>query len=222
MKKRNIFLLFPLCFLCCGFVRSGTYGTVGITICSYTETTISDDPASLFEGHSYIEIENNRSWSLDLGFYQLPPFYKCTIGVWDASTSGGSSSDTRGSFDDGIFFNREAYIFSHTDEQPTNCLKYYKEVDVGTFITRMYDNDENEHFLKIYADYYSYADFNCSQFVGEFYKIATQEDVLPRYVTPLLLRNSIRLLINHRQDNSCFSASSYFRYSQNGDGYVYP
>lgn len=222
MKKIKIIFLAPLLLFLCGFARSGTYDTVGITICSYTSATNTETSSVLSGGYSFIEIENNRSWSLDLGFYQLPPFYKCTLSVWKSPTNLPESVYDARLIGQGLYFNREAYLFNHTDIQPTNCLKYYVEVPQGTFLDRMYNGDfTGEHYLKTIAESYSSINFNSSRFAYEFFYKATQLDIIAQYGTPTHLRHSIQNLPNHTQDNTVFEKDSYFRYSVGGTCYEY-
>lgn len=219
--KIKSFLLVPLVLMLCGYTRSGTYNTVGITICSYTQATNTSIGTVANAGYSFIEIENNRSWPLDLGFYNLPAFYKCTLSVWSGTHNLPSSVGTPRGIGQGLYFNREAYLFNHTDISPTNCLKYYKEVDHGDFLDRMYNGDfTGTHYLKTIAEC-NISNFTPSMFVREFYYKATGEDSLPLYGTPTHLRHSISLLYGHRQENTVFDKTEYFRYSTNGTLYVY-
>jgi hypothetical protein len=41
------------------------------------------------------------------------------------------------------------------------------------------------------------------------------------YRTPIQLKRSINLLLNHTQDNTVFSSSNFFRYDNFGNGYAY-
>ena len=223
MKKLKIILMFPLLLLLCSFTRSGTYGTVGITICAYTQATNASDGNAISGGYPFVEIENNRSWSLDLGYYQLPPFYKCTLSVWENWNDGIQNVTAPRSLTSGLYFNKEAYLFNHTNMQPTDCLKYYVEVDHGLFLDRMYGGDfvNGTHYLKTIATQFSNITFNSTRFVREFFYKATNLDILVQYGTPIQLKHSINLLLNHTQDNTVFSSSNFFRYDNFGNSYAY-
>jgi hypothetical protein len=224
MRLKKISYIFFVIPLLCSFTRSGgTYDTVGITICSYTNITNAEEGNVLNGGYSFIEIENNRSWSLDLGYYQLPPFYKCTLSVWSSPYNNPYSIESTRLIDKGLFFNREAYMFNHTNMQPTDCLKYYVEVPQSVFSQRMHDGDfSNDHYLKTITESYNSTTFNSSRFAQEFFKKATNLDILPLYGTPTYLRHSIGNLLGHTSDNTVFEKSEYFRFNSNGVRYDYP
>ena len=226
MKKRY-FCLAPIVLLLCSFVEGNpSYGYVGVTICSYNDTNLIETP-TLFSGHSYVIIQNNRSWTLDLGHYQLPPFAYCTVGLWGGSGSSSSSSSESGSSNSetrGVYFNREAFILTREGEnaeRSENCVRYSVSVLHGNFVSRMYQNtSNNQHFLIEKADTYNLAAYNCSQFATDFFERATGIDIT-FCANPTYLMDSIMGFENHYTDNTNFSKEEYFKYTVNGDVYYY-
>jgi hypothetical protein len=203
----------------------GTYGTVGITICSYNDTNHIAVP-TLFNGHSYIIVENNRSWTLNLGYYELPPFSQCTIGLWGGNGLSDSSSSESGSGNNnykGVYFNREAYILTRDGEdaeRTEDCVRYYVEVEQGLFSSRMRYGDNNIHFLIAKADTYNLATYNCSIFAADFFERATGLDI-GLCSNPQFLEDSIKAFDGHFFSNDNFSKDSFFKYSSEGELYVY-
>lgn len=221
MKKT--FLLMPLVLFLCSFApRMGTYGTVGITLYSYTEYT-SSGSTSYGIGHSFVTLENNRSWTLDLGFEQLAPFGKCTIGLWGNDGSNSSSNEGRDVSCDGIFYNREAYAFSTLYDNPTDMVKIYSEVDVGHFLIRISNFVGEENYLQYNAEHYSLLGYNCSNFAAEFYAIATQTD-FGVISSPSTLRTKMINTFNavSATKDEIFESRNYWRYNDDGDCFVYP
>ena len=224
---RNIkFVFCPLILFLCSFVpRTGTYGTVGITICSYNDTNKIAIP-TLFTGHSYLIIENNRSWPLNLGYYNLDPFSQCTIGLWGGDGNSGSSSSESGSGDTdtkGVYFNREAYILTRDGEnaeRTEDCVRYHTEVDQGLFSSRMLSGKNNIHFLIEKADTYSLGSYNCSIFAADFFERATGLDI-GLCSNPQYLEDSIKAFTNYFYSNDNFSREQFFKYNCDGDLYVY-
>ena len=210
-------LIIPL--LCSFSPRMGTYGTVGITICSYGD--IEENDSLLYTGHSYLIIENNRSWSLDLGFYQLSPFAKCTIGKWGNVGTFESGSNSLDANADGVFFNREAYIFSNLLETTVDCARLYVEVDQGLFLQRMYRDDySNPHYLVEHAEIYDIGLNNCACFARDFFYLATGI-YLSMGLLPYELRNSILNNGGITDNSTLFDKDEYFRYDNQGNCYVY-
>ena len=222
MKK---ILLVPLTLFLCSFTpRMGTYGTVGITMYSYTEYT-SSGATSYGIGHSFILLENNRSRSLDLGYYSLPPFEKCTLGLWgnDGEYDTPLDSDLEVG-EDGIFYNREAYVFTHEYADPSDMVKLYREVPVGDFLTRI-SNFRNSklNYLQYNDEQYALIGYNCSNFAAEFFAISTQMNFVG-IVSPATLRSAI---INAGgssavASNEIFETNLYWRYTDNDTCYTYP
>ena len=222
MKK---ILLIPLTLLLCSFApRMGTYGTVGITMYSYTEYT-SSSSTSYGLGHSFILLENNRSRSLDLGFYNLPPFEKCTLGLWgnDGEYDTPLDSDLEVS-EDGIFYNREAYVFTHVYVDPTDMVKLYREVPVGDFLSRISNFRNSEKtYLEYNAEQYALLGYNCSNFAADFFAISTQMNFLG-IASPDTLCSAIRNAGGEEAiaSDDIFETNLYWRYTNDGNGYTYP
>lgn len=223
MKTKKL-LLIPLIPLLCSFTpRVGAYNTVGITLFSYTEYT-SSGSTSYGIGHSFVMLENNRSWSLDLGFDTLGPFSKVTIGLWGNDGSSSSSSDEGWNvLTDGIFYNREAYVFTTKYDNPSDMIKLYREVNCNDFITRISNFSGNKNYLEANAEQYSLLGYNCSNFAAEFFAITTLCDFGP-VASPATLNAAM----NNRYDpepatkNEIFETYSYWRYKNDGTCQTFP
>lgn len=220
MKKKIIFA--PLVLFLCSFApRMGTYNTVGLTLCSYSTYTSSGIVSSGI-GHSYVVLENNRSRPLDLGFYQVRPFEKITLGLLgnDGFTENNSSGSMNAEVD-GIFYNREAYVFNHYYEWPTDMVSLYAEVDIGVFGERIANYDGDLNYLQAKAEDYALIGYNCSNFAAEFFSIATAT-YLGVIASPEVLKTAIRLAGGSDDNSRVFAADSYWRYDADGEMYVYP
>lgn len=223
MKKLKKFVICsPLIFMLCSFApRMGTYGTVGLTLCSYSQYTSSGSTSSGI-GHSFVILENNRSWTLDLGFYTLNPFAKITIGLWGndgftENSSGGSlNSDV-----DGVFYNREAYAFTYEYIMPTDMVRLYKEVETGVFLDRIDNYQDDLNYLQAKAESYQLIGYNCSNFAAEFFSKACAM-YFGVIASPEVLKTAM-LLQGGKNDNSqIFSSNTYRRYTLKGNIHVYP
>lgn len=225
MKKILKKLLFvPLTLLLCSFTpRMGTYGTVGLTLYSYSEYTSSGSTSSGI-GHSFVALENNTSWPLDLGFYTLPPFGKCTLGLWGNDNINDYTGDISiEACADGIFYNREAYAFTHNYGNPSDMVKLYREVDSGQFISRISNFRGNQNYLQYNAEQYSLIGYNCSNFAAEFFAISTQMDFGP-ILSPQALcgkMNDFGASPAVAQEE-IFQTNNFWRYLNDGTRIDYP
>lgn len=221
MKKK--LLLAPLVLLLCSFApRMGAYGTVGITLYSYTEYT-SSGSTSYGIGHSFVMIENNRSRPVNLGFCNLAPFSKYTLGLWGNDGSSTSSNEGWNVLTDGIFYNREAYLFSTLYDNPTDMVKIYEEVEASLFETRISNFRGDTTYLQYNAEQYLLLGYNCSNFAAEFFAIATADD-FGLIGSPAALRGAMlgREDVQTANKSEIFSTNTYWRYTNNGERFDYP
>lgn len=215
MKKINSIFILPIILLNCSFTN---YNTVTITIYSYTQSynyvnnTMLDKP-----GHSFITLTNNYSWPLELPYYTIGPFSTASIGLWSGTNDSSSSSGSLGSSNapgySGIYFNREAYIFSHS-ENMLDCYQYTFEFSRSEFL-----NDKTLNFFKNNNDYYDLFSFNCSCFVIDLLKCFTDYNLYNFFdsilgtATPEMIKNSMKNLFKDKviESNEISITSSNFQ-----------
>lgn len=156
----------------CSFTN---YYTVGITIYSFTESYNYITSESNTIGHSFITLTNNYSWPLELPYYTVGPFSTVSLGLWSGINTSSSSSGSFGSSNtegySGIYFNREAYIFSHQEDM-IDCYQYSFEYNGGDFLS-----NKTLDFFKTYNDTYNLFNFNCACFVIDLLKCFTDIDL---------------------------------------------
>lgn len=227
-KRLKIIFLLPILLILCSFTRMGTYDTVGLTLCCFTEfddeSLNIEDP--LNNGHCFVIVENNRSYSLDLGHFSIGPFESCTVGLWNSA--GNTIYHQSGDgilYPKGVYFNREAVIFNQPGYSPSNCIKLYREVPTSTFISRMYadgDNNTNNdtHFLVDKANTYHSA-YNNARFAVDFFETAINETLIAQYSFVINVYHSMQFVSGVTYNNSIFSKFYYYKYSVSGGCVTY-
>lgn len=164
MKKIILLLTF---FFCCSFTPY-SYGEVIIT---FGNLTFSSSNNTLFEnlsGHSFLIIENDYSYPLDLGFVQISPFTEVTVSVFPSS----------GEKKKGIYFDRESYAFTHNPAPTYESSIYIREViSVGDFNSRIV-NANGQHYFELYNDSYNAINFNSAKFAVDIFKTLTNTTLL--------------------------------------------
>ena len=226
-KKIKVIFLTPILLMLCGFTRMGTYNTVGLTLCCFTQyETNSVNRASFQEGHCFVIVENNRSSTLDLGHFTLGPFESCTVGSWNSpgNTVYYQSGDAF-LFPNGVYFNREAVMFNEPGFEMLNCIKLYREVPISTFLANMYaDDDDNTnndtHFLIKKANTYSLS-YNNAEFVVDFFETAINETLIAMPNVVSQVYHSMQFLSGVTYNNSIFSKFYYYKYSVSGGCVTY-
>lgn len=117
-------------------------------------------------GHSFVEIFNNTSDAIQVGYYTLPSKETVTVGLWNSGVGGGSSSGSSGSSSAtnaylGVYYNREEYFYNNVQMMCSAC-----QYEV---IINKSDLDNVTKILKEKNDTYNLLTYNCANLSTEIW-----------------------------------------------------
>lgn len=167
--KSKIRLVLFLSLLCRPILSSYTSGEISLEWHAFTKAIrLSDNKSSGGIGHSFIKINNNKNYSVTVGYYTIKPHDCVTIGLWTNSAAGSSSSSSSDSsikpnknFKGGVLYNEERYKYTIVENMTNNI---YTSMTLNqTHI------DTLSKILKSKNSTYNVITYNCATFTTDIW-----------------------------------------------------
>lgn len=105
-------------------------GTISVKLHAFTEYYELPDKTTVKSGagHSFIQVFNNTSSTIRVGYYYLSSHDCVSVGLWDSGVGGGSSSSGGSSGNSsasnaykGVYYNREEYYYNNVENMANDC-----------------------------------------------------------------------------------------------------
>lgn len=148
-------------------------GTISVKLHAFTEYYVLPDKTTVKSGagHSFIQVFNNTSSTIRVGYYYLGSHDFVSVGLWDSGVGGGSSSSGGSSGNSsasnaykGVYYNREEYYYNNVENMANDCS--YEVV---------INNEKLNNISKLIReknDSYDLTTYNCSNFSTDLWNIA--------------------------------------------------